>query len=135
MAEEVAHEVFIAAARRIRRFDPQLGTFRGWLLGIARKRYMTRSTRERRRKRHEEATGRRNGEATTETGPDRRGDEALARLPAHYRSVLEAKYLRGQSMKEIAAAAGGASVEAVESLLRRARAGFARVYEQIRTPG
>jgi hypothetical protein len=35
-------------------------------------------------------------------------------------------------MSEIAADSG-ASIEAIESLLRRARAGFARVYEQIST--
>jgi hypothetical protein len=34
-------------------------------------------------------------------------------------------------MKEIAAD-GGASIEAIESLLRRARAGFAQAYEEIR---
>ena len=61
--------------------------------------------------------------------PDRR---TLARLPSHYRSVLDEKYLRGLSMNEIAAS-NGASVEAIESLLRRARASFAREYEQIRT--
>ena len=44
--------------------------------------------------------------------------------------MLEAKYLRGLSMKEIAAD-DGASIEAIESLLRRARASFARVYEQM----
>jgi DNA-directed RNA polymerase specialized sigma24 family protein len=53
-------------------------------------------------------------------------------LPSHYRIVLDEKYLRGLSMKEIAAN-NGASVEAIESLLRRARAGFAREYEQLRT--
>jgi RNA polymerase sigma factor (sigma-70 family) len=58
--------------------------------------------------------------------------EALARLPSHYRVVLEAKYFQGLSMKEIAAN-NGASIAAVESLLRRARACFARVYEQIQT--
>jgi hypothetical protein len=35
-------------------------------------------------------------------------------------------------MKEIAAG-NGASIEAIESQLRRARAGFARVYEQMQT--
>jgi DNA-directed RNA polymerase specialized sigma24 family protein len=57
--------------------------------------------------------------------------ETLARLPLRYRVVLEAKYLRGLSLKEISSN-NGSSIEAVESLLRRARADFARVYEQIR---
>ena len=73
-----------------------------------------------------------NSEMVTQAGPDLRVHEALARLPWQYRIVLEAKYLRGLSMKEIAAG-NGASIEAIESQLRRARAGFARVYEQIRT--
>ena len=64
--------------------------------------------------------------------PDLRVHEALARLPWRHRIVLEAKYFRGLSMKEIAANSG-ASIEAIESQLRRARAGFARVYEQLRT--
>jgi DNA-directed RNA polymerase specialized sigma24 family protein len=57
--------------------------------------------------------------------------EALARLPSHYRIVLDEKYLRGLTMNEIAAN-NSKSVEAIESLLRRARAGFAREYEQLR---
>jgi len=36
LAEEVAHQVFVIAARRINRFDPDLATFRAWLLGNAR---------------------------------------------------------------------------------------------------
>ena len=62
---------------------------------------------------------------------DLRVHETLARLPSRYRFVLEAKYLKGLTMNEIASK-NGASIEAIESLLRRARAGFARVYEQIR---
>ena len=71
-------------------------------------------------------------EAVTRIESDLRVHEALARLPSQYRIVLEAKYLRGLSMKEIAAG-NGASIEAIESQLRRARAGFARVYEQMQT--
>ena len=69
-------------------------------------------------------------ETVTQEEPDLRVHEALARLPSQYRIVLEAKYFRGLSMKEIAAG-NGASIEAIESQLRRARAGFARVYEQM----
>ena len=71
-------------------------------------------------------------EAVTQEESDLRVHEALARLPLQYRIVLEAKYLRGLSMKEIAAG-NGASIEAIESQLRRARTGFARVYEQMQT--
>ncbi len=132
MAEELAQQAFVIAARRIHRFDGSRGTFRAWLFGIAKNRHMTMQTSEKRRKRHEESSAKGNSETVTRVGPDLRVHEALARLPWHYRVVLEAKYIRGLSMKEIAAD-NGASIEAIESQLRRARAGFARVYEQLRT--
>ena len=131
-AEELAQQVFVIAARRIHRFDPSRASFRAWLFGIVKNRQMAIRTSEQRRKRHEESSAKGNPEAVTQEGPDLRVHEALARLPWRYRIVLEAKYIRGLSMKEIAAD-NGASIEAIESLLRRARAGFARVYEQMRT--
>ncbi|HCO94729.1 MAG TPA: hypothetical protein DIU00_12390 [Phycisphaerales bacterium] len=132
MAEELAQQVFIIAARRVHRFDPSRATFRAWLFGIAKNRYMTMQASEQRRKRHEESSAKESSEAVTRGEPDLQVHEALARLPSNYRIVLDAKYLRGLSMKEIAAD-NGASIEAIESLLRRARANFARVYEQMRT--
>ncbi len=89
-------------------------------------------TGEQRRKRYEQSSAKGRSEEVTPEDHDFRVHEALARLPSHYRIVLDDKYLRGLSVNEIAAN-NGASVEAVESLLRRARAGFAREYEQIRT--
>jgi len=89
-------------------------------------------TNEQRRKRHEESSAKRSYDEVTREVPDLKVYEALARLPSHYRIVLDAKYLKGLSMNEIAANSGS-SIEAIESLRRRARAGFAREYEQIRT--
>ena len=132
VAEEVAQQVFVVAAQRILRFDPRRAGFRAWLLGIAKNRHMAIRAGEQMKKRHEASSAKGCSEAITQGDPDLRVHEALARLPFRYRVVLEAKYLRGLSMKEIASD-NGASIEAVESLLRRARAGFARVYEQIRT--
>ena len=132
LAEELVQQVFVTAARRIHRFNPSRATFRAWLFGIAKNRNMAMQTSEQRRKRHEKFSAKGSSEAVTRVDPDLRVHEALARLPSHYRVVLDAKYLRGLSMKEIAADSG-ASIEAIESLLRRARAGFARVYEQMRT--
>ncbi|NIU10926.1 MAG: RNA polymerase sigma factor [Phycisphaerae bacterium] len=132
LAEELTQQVFVTAARRIHRFDPNRAAFRAWLFGIARNRYMSNRTNEQRRKRHEESSSKGSSEVVTQRGTDLRVHEALARLPSHYRIVLDEKYLRGLSMNEIAAN-NGASVEAIESLLRRARAGFAREYEQLRT--
>ena len=132
IAEEVSQQVFVVASERIHRFDPNRAAFRAWLLGIANNRHMTVQTREQMKKRHEESSAKGRSELVTPEDPDLRVHEALARLPLHYRVVLEAKYLKGLSMKEIASN-NDASVEAIESLLRRARAGFARVYEQLHT--
>lgn len=132
VAEELAQQAFVIAAGRIHRFDASRATFRAWLFGIVKNRYMSIRTSEQRRKRHEESSMNENHETVTQGGPDLRVHEALARLPWQYRIVLEAKYLRGLSMKEIAAG-NGASIEAIESQLRRARAGFARVYKQMQT--
>ena len=133
MAEELAQQAFVIAARRIHRFDPSRATFRAWLFGIVKNRHMVIRASEQRRKRHEDSSAKgAPAETVSQEGPDLRVHEALARLPWQYRTVLEAKYIRGLSMKEIAAD-NGASIEAIESQLRRARAGFARVYEQMRT--
>ncbi|MHC4630455.1 MAG: RNA polymerase sigma factor [Planctomycetota bacterium] len=132
LAEELAQQAFVIAARRIHHFDPSRATFRAWLFGIVKNRHMAIRTSEQRRKRHEESSAKGNYKTVTQEEPDLRVHEALARLPRCYRVVLEAKYIQGLSMKEIAADSG-ASIEAIESLLRRARAGFARVYEQMRT--
>ena len=132
LAEELTQQVFVIAARRIHRFDPGRAAFRAWLFGVAKNRHMAIRTGEQRRKRHEQSSAKWSSEAVTPKDSDLRVHEALARLPSHYRIVLDEKYLRGLSMNEIAAK-NSASVEAIESLLRRARAGFAREYEQIRT--
>ncbi len=132
LAEELIQQVFVTAARRIHRFDPGRAAFRAWLFGVARNRHMVAKTREQRRKRHEQSPSRGSSETVAQGGNDLWVHEALARLPSHYRIVPDEKYLRGLSMNEIAAN-NGASVEAIESLLRRARAGFAREYEQLRT--
>jgi len=118
LAEELAQQVFVIAAGRIHRFDPGRATFRAWLFGIAKNRHMSMQTSEQRRKQYEESSTKGGSKAVTREDPDLRVHEALAQLPSHYRLVLDAKYLRGLSMKEIAADSG-ASIEAIESLLRR----------------
>lgn len=129
LAEETAQQTFVCAAQRIGGFRPQDGTFRAWLLGIARNRYMTLDAKDRRRRRHEALPRREDRGSTGESEPDLLVHETLARLPGEYRRALEDKYLRQLSMKEMAEANGG-NIEAIESLLRRARDRFARTYEQ-----
>lgn len=134
LAEETAQQAFVAAARRIGKFRPQQGTFRSWLLGIARNRYMTLQANERRRHRHESQPREQDSGPAGGLDPDLRVHEALGRLPFEYRRALEGKYLHRLTMKEMAEADGG-SIEAIESLLRRARDRFAQIYEQIQNEG
>lgn len=131
LAEETAQQAFVVAAQRICGFRAQQGSFRAWLLGIARNRYMTLEARERRRRRHEARPRKEDSVSADRAEPDLRVYEALARLPAEYRWALECKYLKQLTMKEMAEADGG-SIEAIESLLRRARDRFARTYELMR---
>lgn len=132
VAEELTQQVFVTATRRINRFDPGRATFRAWLFGVAKNHHKTVWTHEQRRKRHEASSLISRDEAVTPRDSDLQVHEVLARLPSHYRTVLDAKYLRGLSVNEIAENSR-ASVEAIESLLRRARARFASEYKERRT--
>ena len=127
LAEETVQQAFIAAARRIGAYKSRQGTFRAWLLGIARNRYLTLEAKEQRRRRHETLGREGHQNAAEGVEPDLRVHEALARLPVEYRRVLESKYLRRLTMREIAES-DGMSIEAIESLLRRARDRFSQVY-------
>ena len=83
LAEEVAQQVFVIAARRIHSFDPARATFRSWLYGIVKNRNMAIRTTEQRRKRHEESSVNRKSETLGHKEPDLRVHEALAKLPSH----------------------------------------------------
>ena len=130
LADETAQQVFVTAAQRIGSFRPVEGPFRAWLLGIARNRFLALQAKEQRRRRYEALSGQEGSEPGAGSEPDLRVHEALARLPADYRRALESKYLKRLTMKEMAAAKG-ISIEAIESLLRRARDRFAQVYQQV----
>ena len=56
--------------------------------------------------------------------------KVLAELPVRYRSVLEAKYLRGQTVKQIAEA-NSSTPKAAESLLARAMDKFEEIYRRM----
>jgi RNA polymerase sigma-70 factor, ECF subfamily len=51
----------------------------------------------------------------------------MSQLPQHYRAALEAKYVRGQSVREIATASS-MSEKAAESMLTRAREAFRETF-------
>ncbi|HZY83693.1 MAG TPA: sigma-70 family RNA polymerase sigma factor [Gemmataceae bacterium] len=127
-ADEAVQETWLTAVRRLRSFDPARGSFAGWLRAIAANVLRNHFRRESRRRAAAPAAAR--PEAQT-AGPEveraERVAAALAALPERYEAVLRAKYLDGQSVAAIAAAAGD-TPKAVESLLSRARQAFRDAY-------
>jgi len=141
LCEEVVQETLLGAIRRLARYEPKRsgGDIFGWLTGLARNEIRRALARERSAADLEGFWKRMDQKllslyAMLESEPF--GDELLARnetrdmvnatmaqLPPHYGRALEAKYVRGNSVREIAASLG-TSIKAAESLLTRARQAF-----------
>jgi RNA polymerase sigma-70 factor (ECF subfamily) len=128
-SEEIIQETWLTAVRRIRDFDPQQGSFAGWLRGIAANCLRKHFAQVR-------------PQFQTLDSPDmavsiesnlEKKEEAeqiawtLAQLPPRYEAVLRAKYLDQESVEQIAASWNETS-KAVESLLTRARQAFREAY-------
>lgn len=129
LADEVVQETWLIAVRRIRGFDPERGSFAGWLRGIAAN-VLRNQLRQRKRRPVESLNGRdANIPAAQLREPDiaERIARALAALPEDYESALKAKYVDRWSVKEIAEHWND-SAKAVESLLTRAREAFRKAY-------
>jgi RNA polymerase sigma-70 factor, ECF subfamily len=147
LCEEVVQETVLRAVLDLESYEPARsgGNIFPWLSGLARNEVRRALARQRR-----ECPGQ--GPASLETLWDRidgellevyarlesdpfddellRRDETrqmvnatMGQLPPHYREALEAKYLHGRSVRDIAAAAG-TTEKAIESLLSRAREAF-----------
>ena len=127
MADEIAQQVFTTAARRIGRFKQRQGTFRAWLLGIARNRSMKLRSEEIRHRGHKKKLLEKTSGSEKVNNDHLLVHKVLAELPVRYRSVLEEKYLRGLTVIQIAEANSSTS-KAVESLLARARDKFEEIY-------
>ncbi|MDK2935533.1 MAG: hypothetical protein PWP62_541 [Eubacteriaceae bacterium] len=56
----------------------------------------------------------------------------LNQLPEHYKAVLLLKYIDGRSVREIAKITNK-SAKAIENILLRAKAGFIKVYQTLKT--
>lgn len=114
LAEDVVQEAFIAMWRQAARFDPARGNMRSWLMTIVHHRAI-------------DAVRRRTGrsERALETTGDRASDEhgrpdemvaatldaeavrdAIGRIPAEQRTVIELAYFEGLTHVEIAAREG-----------------------------
>ncbi len=139
--EDVVQETLARAIAQLAQYDPQRsgGRIFGWLAGLARNEIRRALAGDEAAARLERLWLRMDRElldlyARLDSQPF--PDELLAReetrqmvnvtmsqLPPHYGAALEAKYLRGQSVREIAAFLGQTE-KAVESLLGRAREAF-----------
>lgn len=141
LCEEVVQETLLRAIRELPQYEPARakGNIFGWLTGLARNEIRRALSREPAAASLETLWARMDRElreiyARLESEP--LGDEVLEReetremvgatmsqLPSHYREALEAKYVAGKSVREMAAA-WSMSEKAVESQLTRARKAF-----------
>jgi RNA polymerase sigma-70 factor (ECF subfamily) len=131
-ADNIVQETWLTVVRRIRSFEPERGSFASWLRGIAANVLKNLLRSEVRRERRESATDRTAACCVADSRPDQqeqaeRVGRALAALPERYEAVLQAKYLDGLPVAEIAGA-WNETPKAVESLLTRARQAFREAY-------
>lgn len=134
LADDIVQETWLTAVRRIRRFDPEQGSFADWLRGIAANIVRNHFRKERR---HSDRMNRVTANAPPNAADAVEREEtaaliarALARLPERYEAVLRAKYLDQRSVADIAAR-WNETPKAVESLLTRARQAFREIYQEL----
>lgn len=141
LCEEVVQETLVQAIRKLGDYDPNRceGNVFGWLAGMARneiRRVLSRRKAavslnalwERMDKELLEVYARLEGDELGEEVLRRQETQhmvnaTMSQLPPHYREALEAKYVLGRSVRDIAEAVE-LSEKAVESLLTRARSAF-----------
>jgi RNA polymerase sigma-70 factor, ECF subfamily len=145
LCEEVVQETLMQALGRLHQYDPARagggggGDIFPWLVGLARNIIQRELSRETSAVSLEALWTRMDSQlldvyAQLDSTPF--SDEVLAReetrdivnmtmsqLPAHYRQVLEAKYVRGASVRDMAEE-GATTEKSVESMLSRAREAF-----------
>lgn len=141
LAEEVVQETLLRAIRELDKYDPARsgGNVFMWLTGLARNEIRAALGREKAAVSFQALWDRLDDELRSmysrlESAPladevlDREEtremvNATMAQLPPHYREALEAKYVRGQTVRDMAAA-WQVSEKAVESQLTRARQAF-----------
>lgn len=146
--EDVVQETLVRALRDLAAYDPERsgGDIFGWLTGLARNEIRRARTEGRRAVSLDALWARVDGDLArafdaidTQPLPDEVLDRAetralvhvaMSQLPSRYRDVLEAKYVAGRSVREMAAAIGDTE-KAVESALGRARAAFRAAFDSI----
>ena len=146
--EDVVQETLLRALRDLDHYDPARGAgcIFGWLTGLARNEIRRHRTRASRGLSLDELWERMDAELLDvyrrlDAGPysdavlEREEtrtmvNAAMAQLPPHYREALEAKYVAGRSVRDMAAALGQ-SEKAVESQLTRARQAFKATFSAL----
>lgn len=130
LADDVIQETWLIAVRRIRSFDPEEGSFLGWLRGIAGN-VLRNQLRARRVRKTERLPNGIAGVGAEREHRDRAEQLAMALmdLSDRYENVLRAKYLEGHSVAEIAAMCNE-TPKAIESLLTRARIALREAYQR-----
>jgi len=139
---DVVQEVFVAAARSARQFDPSRGTLWAWLTGIAHLqiaiywRQAERNTKIQKlaEVRAEDMQRLLDATAAVDEPLERRElalfvRSVLAELPADYAALLTAKYLDERTLVDLAGQFGG-STETIKSKLARARREFRAKFER-----
>ena len=139
--EEIVQETLVRALRELGNYEPERsdGCIFGWLTGLARneiKKHRRQSSRgksldalwERMDAELLEVYRKLNAGPLSDAVLEREEtrtmvNAAMSQLPPHYREALEAKYVRGSSVRDIATALG-LSEKAAESQLTRAREAF-----------
>ncbi len=141
LCEEVVQQTLLDAMDKLKQYDPvrSHNDIFPWLMGLARNVIQRALAKEKSAVSLEALWSRMDREllqvyARLDSAPF--GEELLQRqetcdmvnitmsqLPAHYRQALEAKYVQGQSVRDIARAAS-TTEKAIESLLTRARQAF-----------
>lgn len=129
LAEDLTSEVFLAAARSIRRGDP-VDLRVAWLIAVARNKLVDHWRRQAREERglHVAAADTPSAEIVPfDEVEEGRARTTLHRLPAQYGAALTLRYIDGLSVAEVAVEMGR-TLHAAESLLARARNEFRRIY-------
>jgi RNA polymerase sigma-70 factor, ECF subfamily len=130
-ADEVAQETWLTAVRKVRRFDPNKGTFSAWLCGLAANVLRHHFRRHNRQRKREQTAKIINTTKSQSSQPieDARIAAALDALSQRHEAVLRAKYLDGLTVEEIAAE-WNETAKTIESLLSRARQAFRELFEK-----
>lgn len=147
-AEEVVNDTFVEAVEKIERYDPERGSIEAWLITMSRNKIRSLNNSLGRATSYEKSWSMIDGELDTIFADISQVSEqeayleneelsnvvgmVMGSLPEDYSKVLEMKYIRDLSTREIAALLMKTE-KSVESKLTRARAAFRQIFETAST--